>query len=198
MTDVMRRIYDIAPAARSILVHVQADNCSDNKNKIVFAVQHAMVHMAFRQRGVKVRFENNYLMVSHTHEDIDQLFKLIGDLLRHEDTITYGELKAVVGRLKVKAAHFLEQIDVPCVYDFGTTFHASVDPEFKYYMTGKHQLCVFWDTEKDRRASVLRAFTRFMSSRHQHDSDLMSTPPYQVASSTSTFRGTRISCLRMG
>ena len=47
-----------------------------------------MVHMAFRQlRGVKVRFEDNYLMVNHTHEDIDQLFKLIADLLRHEDRL---------------------------------------------------------------------------------------------------------------
>ena len=65
MTDVMRRIYDIAPVVRNILVHVQADNCSDNKNKIAFAVQHALCHMAFRQRGVKVRFENNYLIWSH-------------------------------------------------------------------------------------------------------------------------------------
>ena len=87
MTVVMRRIYDIAPAARSILVHVKADNCSENKNKIVFAVQHTMVHMAFKQRGVHVRFENNYLVVNHTHEDIDQLFKLIADLLRHEDRL---------------------------------------------------------------------------------------------------------------
>ena len=162
LTDVMRRIYDIAPAVRNILVHVQADNCSENKNKIVFAVQHAMCHTAFRERGVKVRFDNNYLMVNHTHEDIDQLFKLIADLLRHEDTITYAELKAVVGRLKVKAGHFLTQIDVPCAYDFYSIFKPSIDKDFKYYMTGKHQICVFWDAEKNRSASLLRDCPRFM------------------------------------
>ena len=94
-----------------------------------------------------------------------QLFKLIADLLRHEGTITYAELKAVVARLKVKAGHFLTQIDVPCAYDFYSTFEPSIDKEFKYYMTGKHQLCVFWDTEKNRSASLLRDCPRFMYSR---------------------------------
>ena len=161
-----------------------------------------MCHTAFRERGVKVRFENNYLMVNHTHEDIDQLFKLIADLLRHEDTITYAELKAVVGRLKVKAGHFLTQIDVPCAYDFYSTFKPSIDKEFKYYMSGKHQLCVFWDTEKNQSASLLRDCPRFRFSRP----DVYPPPPppktppqkCQVVSSTSFIRGMELSTPCMG
>ena len=153
LTDVMRRIYDIVPAAREILVHVQADNCAENKNRTVFGVMSALSHMAFKERGVKVRFENNYLMVNHTHEDIDQLFKLIADLLRHEDTITYESLKAVVGGLKVKQGQFLEQLDVACAYDFHATFDKAIDPELHYYNHGKHQICIFWDVAKDRCAS---------------------------------------------
>ena len=159
LTDVMRRIYEIFQPVREILVHVQADNCGENKNRIVFGVMSALSHMAFKERGVKVRFENNYLMVNHTHEDIDQLFKLIADLLRHEHTITYQDLKSVVGRLKVKRGQFLVQIDVPCAYDFHSTFTDAIDPELHYYNHGKHQICVYWDVVKDR-----SAFSYFCSS----------------------------------
>ena len=72
LTDVMRRLYEIFPAAKEIVVHVQADNCTENKNKVVFAVQEIMVRLA-KAVGVDLRFENNYLLVNHTHEDIDQV-----------------------------------------------------------------------------------------------------------------------------
>ena len=46
LTDVMRRLYTIFPAAKEIVVHVQADNCTENKNKVVFAVEElSLIHI---------------------------------------------------------------------------------------------------------------------------------------------------------
>ena len=38
-------------------------------------------------------------MVNHTHEDIDQVFKCIADLIRNLDTITVEELREAIAKL---------------------------------------------------------------------------------------------------
>ena len=72
LTDVLHRLYEILPAAKEIVVYVQVDNCTENKNKAVFAVKEILVRLA-KVVGVDLRFENNYLLVNHTHEDIEQV-----------------------------------------------------------------------------------------------------------------------------
>ena len=72
LTDVLRRLYENLPAAKEIVVYVQADNCTENKNKVVFAANEILVRLA-KEVGLDLRFENNYLLVNHRHEDIDQV-----------------------------------------------------------------------------------------------------------------------------
>ena len=71
LTGVLRRLYEILPAAKEIVVYVQADNCMESKNKAVFSVLENLVWLA-KEVGVDPRFENNYLLVNHTHENIGQ------------------------------------------------------------------------------------------------------------------------------
>ena len=50
LCDVLRRIYALVPAAKEILLYVQADNCTENKNKVVFAVQEILVKIAMQEK----------------------------------------------------------------------------------------------------------------------------------------------------
>ena len=72
LADMLRRLYEILPAAKEIAIYVQSDNCTENKNNVIFAVKEILVRLA-KAVGVDLRFENNYLLVNHTHEDIDQV-----------------------------------------------------------------------------------------------------------------------------
>ena len=51
LADVLRRLYEILPAAKEIAIHVQADNCTEKKRKVVFAVEELLVRLA---KGVGV------------------------------------------------------------------------------------------------------------------------------------------------
>ena len=144
LCDVLRRIYALVPAAKEIILYVQADNCTENKNKVVFAVEEILLKIAMQEKGVKLRFENNYLLVNHTHEDIDQVFKCIADLIRNIDTITVEELRAAIAKLNMKAGQFLEQIFLNCAYDFHGLLDALIDKELHYYKS-PHQICLYWD-----------------------------------------------------
>ena len=50
LTDVLGRLYEILPAAKEIVIYVQADNLTENKNKVVFAVEELLM-VAGRQLG---------------------------------------------------------------------------------------------------------------------------------------------------
>ena len=51
LADVLRRLYEILPAAKEIVIYVQADKYTENKNKVVFAVEELLVRLA---KGVGV------------------------------------------------------------------------------------------------------------------------------------------------
>ena len=52
------------------VLNLQLDNCGrENKNRYLLAYLFMLVHL-----GVFVEVEVNFLMVGHTHEDIDQAF----------------------------------------------------------------------------------------------------------------------------
>ena len=58
------------------------DNCSENKNKIVFGFLSDLV-----SKGVFSEVYVGFLMVGHTHEDIDQFFSVISTWLKKIETI---------------------------------------------------------------------------------------------------------------
>lgn len=74
---------------------VQADSASDNKCKYVFAYFAHCVGV-----GAATDVEVYFLMVGHTHEDIDALFSVIADRLRQRDgtarAVTTEDLKHII------------------------------------------------------------------------------------------------------
>ena len=72
------------------VLYIQMDNCAkDNKNKTLFAyVAYLVLHRVFRK--VKLSF----LMVGHTHDQVDQVFSRFSVWLSHHDCITVDELMA--------------------------------------------------------------------------------------------------------
>lgn len=62
------------------VLHLQADNCADNKNWVVLALCAMLV-----QTQVFTKVELDFLHVGHTHEVIDQVFAVIGNWMRETD-----------------------------------------------------------------------------------------------------------------
>ena len=77
MVEVLRRtLLDLEslgklPSANPIL-YLQLDNCSENKNKVLFGFISDLV-----SKEVFAEAHIGFLMVGHTHEDIDQFFSII-------------------------------------------------------------------------------------------------------------------------
>ena len=59
------------------VLYLQMDNCSENKNKTLFAFLADLV-----LKNVFNEVHVGFLMVGHTHEDIDQFFSIISSWLR--------------------------------------------------------------------------------------------------------------------
>ncbi|KAI8522104.1 hypothetical protein Bbelb_018580 [Branchiostoma belcheri] len=70
------------------ILFIQADNCyRENKNKFMLAFLDLLVHKRiFRE------IQLSFLMVGHTHEDIDQMFSRVADKLRHQEAHTPEQL----------------------------------------------------------------------------------------------------------
>ena len=63
-------------------LYLQMDNCSENKNQVVFAFLTDLV-----ARSIFDEIHVGFLMVGHTHEDIDQYFSIISSWLRKTEVI---------------------------------------------------------------------------------------------------------------
>ncbi|VDI31378.1 Hypothetical predicted protein [Mytilus galloprovincialis] len=70
------------------VLYLQADNCfRENKNRFILSFLELLVH-----RRVFYEIQLSFLYVGHTHEDIDQMFSVFADRLRHTDATTLPEL----------------------------------------------------------------------------------------------------------
>ena len=87
ITEVLRRtLLEVEklgklPSINPVL-YLQLDNCSENKNRTLFAFLNDLVH-----RNIFAEVHAGFLMVGHTHEDIDQFFSTISSWLKKFDTI---------------------------------------------------------------------------------------------------------------
>ena len=63
-------------------LYLQFDNCGENKNKVLIDFVTDLV-----RRGVFVKAKLGFLMVGHTHEDIDQFFSIISIHLKKETVV---------------------------------------------------------------------------------------------------------------
>uniref|UniRef100_A0A8W8JJX8 DUF7869 domain-containing protein n=1 Tax=Magallana gigas TaxID=29159 RepID=A0A8W8JJX8_MAGGI len=74
------------------VLYLQADNCfRENKNKFVLSFLELLV-----RRRIFYEVQLSFLHVGHTHEDIDQMFSVIADNLRHKDAATLPEMSDIL------------------------------------------------------------------------------------------------------
>lgn len=88
--EVLRRVLlaiDSASDNMPRLLNLQLDNCGgENKNKFVFAFLAYLV-----QAGIFQEIHLSFLIVGHTHEDIDQMFSTISKWLTRKEVVTPQE-----------------------------------------------------------------------------------------------------------
>ena len=65
------------PTDPELVFYLQVDNCGKNKNKTMFSFLTDLV-----RRGIFSKVKAGFLMVGHTHEDIDQFFSVISKHLK--------------------------------------------------------------------------------------------------------------------
>ena len=93
------------------------DNCArENKNKDVFAYFAYLVKC-----GLFDRVESSFLPVVHTHEDIDQLFSVIGNYLKFHDAHTLSDFMKCV---KMSSAVIINVIYLIVVAQIKQMMHA--------------------------------------------------------------------------
>ena len=75
------------------VLYIQLDNVSSNKSKVLFLYCSWLV-----MTGVFEKVKVGFLMVGHTHENIDQLFSRIAKLLKRANCHTMADLERLIRR----------------------------------------------------------------------------------------------------
>ncbi len=119
---------------------LQLDNCgSENKNRYVFAYLSLLV-----ARGVFDTVQLGFLMVGHTHEDIDALFSRFSEKLRKQSIFTFPHLMKIFNEcVNMHPAPFLLQKMADfkgfvkgCLHDGADSLMGHSKPlQFRFYMS---------------------------------------------------------------
>ncbi|CAM9335997.1 unnamed protein product, partial [Heterosigma akashiwo] len=113
-------------------LYIQFDNCSENKNKTVFAFLSHLV-----QLGLFRKVKSGFLMVGHTHEDLDAYFSYISKHLSKASTVCpdqpslHAALKASFSEPKDRPE--VINIEQHQVYDFTAIHESCIDPEIAHH-----------------------------------------------------------------
>jgi hypothetical protein len=111
-------------------LYVQLDNCTgSNKNKYMLAFADRLV-----RNGVFEEVVLSFLMVGHTHEDIDQLFSVISYKLRQRDLVSPTSLGKLCVRALEKAGHRNVHFEILSFqHDYKSWLLPFIDPALKGY-----------------------------------------------------------------
>ena len=111
-------------------LYLQLDNCSgSNKNKYMLAFADRLV-----RKGVFKEVVLSFLMVGHTHEDIDQLFSVISYKLRQRDLVSPTSLGKLCVRALEKAGHSNVHFEILSFqHDYKSWLLPYIDPDLKGY-----------------------------------------------------------------
>ena len=94
VTSILKVLGDVKIRRRTLppTLRIQADNCSrENKNKYMFAFCACPVALGhFRE------VQLSFLIVGHTHDDIDQRFSVISNILKRQDILSLKQMLAQV------------------------------------------------------------------------------------------------------
>lgn len=105
LVDILQRLAeDGAHFGHSHTLNIQADNAAENKNFHLIALLCCLVEWrCFKEINL------NFLMVGHTHEDIDQMFSRFSTALGKHNAITIPELKEVFESCYKTASPYCEE-----------------------------------------------------------------------------------------
>jgi hypothetical protein len=111
-------------------LYLQLDNCTgSNKNKYMFAFADMLV-----RKGVFEEVVLSFLMVGHTHEDIDQLFSVISGKVKVVDMVTPDCMGKIVKNALIDAGYDNVDFEVlTFLHDYKGWLTPLIDPHFKNY-----------------------------------------------------------------
>jgi hypothetical protein len=120
------------PTLPSSTFYLQVDNCGENKNRTMLAFLTDLV-----KRGVFLKVKLGFLMVGHTHEDIDQFFSVIAKHLRKIDVIC-ADQPSLFKAIEEAFAHWKDRpvvktFSATSMFDYVEWYGQLIDPELHYF-----------------------------------------------------------------
>lgn len=120
------------PSDPQSVLYLQVDNCGENKNRTMFAY---LAHLV--KENIFWKIKVGFLMVGHTHEDIDQFFSVIAKHLKKMHIICPDQTSMFI---EIPNA-FDNEKDKPLVRTFAATemldyvkfYDEFIDPEISYH-----------------------------------------------------------------
>ena len=129
--EVVMRVIEEIGAQRPTHLFVQVDNCSENKCKTLLALADLLV-----ERNIFEKVQFNFLVVGHTHEDIDQWFSTFSKKISHKDVWTPNKMLYYLSKMSDRAEINPKVVFVSSRHDFKGWLKDCIDPELAYYGRG--------------------------------------------------------------
>ena len=126
--EALCRLVDHMGPNRPAHLFIQVDNCSENKSKTLLALADKLV-----KDGMFETVQLNYLMVGHTHEDIDQWFSVFSKAIAKEDIWTVDQMFSLLQTVSENDQINPKLIFCSTRHDFTSWLASSIDPELGGY-----------------------------------------------------------------
>ena len=126
--EVICRIVDLMGENRPPHFFIQVDNCSENKSKTFLGLADKLV-----EDGMFESVQINYLMVGHTHEDIDQWFSVFSKAIHREDIWTVSQMFNLLQTVSENDEINPDMVYCSSRHDFKRWLDPCVDPELSGY-----------------------------------------------------------------
>ena len=126
--EILVRLIDEFGDKRPSALFIQVDNCSENKCKTLFAFCDWLV-----ATGIFDSIQINYLVVGHTHEDIDQWFSTFSKAVHKQDIWTPNQMLELLAHMSEKDSINPKVVFVTSRHDYASWLAESIDPQLGYY-----------------------------------------------------------------
>ena len=138
MVEILRRVLlDLQekhklPSDSKCTLFLQVDNCGENKNKTMFGF---LTHLVGENIFHKVKA--GFLMVGHTHEDIDQFFSTIATHLKNIETLCPDQ-PFLFQEIRNAFKNSVDQPDIFClqvseIFDYVNYYESVLDPSLAHH-----------------------------------------------------------------
>ena len=138
---VLQEIFELRNGSLPPVLYLQLDNCGVNKNRWVIKLLAGLVHA-----GLFKKIKMCFLIVGHTHVDIDQFFSCVSRKLRNLQNVhTLPDLHDAIRQCMLKAQPVVTHLDSVCDYKTwidgvrGTIKGHSKPRQFRFRVQPMHQ-----------------------------------------------------------